>query len=85
MCDDESQRPLPPFPEQVRNFILAVGRAAREAKDGGKVIAGPDLRAVRIRKCVQCSEWSDGKCAVSGGSIRLKVSLKAENCPKKEW
>lgn len=80
---DES--PLPPLSDQIRNFMISIGRAARLVANGGNAVACPELRAIRMRQCVLCDKWNNGKCAVCGSKLKLKVSLATESCPKKKW
>jgi len=75
--------------DAVVNAANAAGRVVRAVITRAPVRVTEEVKAERLRECVQrsgqCFDAESGRCRVCLCFVKLKAGLATERCPKNFW
>lgn len=80
LCD-EPPEDFPPLAQQAANLAGAVGRFVAS----GLKQSTPEQVSSRLGICRGCSHFRDGRCALCGCHLMVKVRADPEHCPIGKW
>ena len=54
-------------------------------REGGAVLASEGKQETRIKLCLDCKDFKEGRCNLCGCFMDVKVRIEAAKCPAGKW
>jgi len=84
-CGKKKRAQMPPMIEQIANVASAVGRVAKQATSGDRVLVEARVRNKRLEICKACEHCDGSRCSQCGCFVSAKTLLTSEDCPLGFW
>lgn len=67
------------------NLTETAAATIKSYKENNVLLAEETVRNNRIDKCTSCEAFSNGRCALCGCFMTVKVWVSAAKCPANKW